>query len=112
MARAANSWRMLISEPGRFSRWKQTMLVLSCPVRGGNAVAEDHEPRRVLGVILDLLGDHARPFSSAARWVPIAASPFERDRATRSTAPAVEFAASTGTRGSRRRSHWRHWPLA
>ena len=58
MLRAANSLRIACRLPGRSSRWKQTMLVLSCPVGAGTPRrGQGHEAGLVVRMVLHVGGD-------------------------------------------------------
>ena len=112
IARAANSCRMRAASPAGSARWKQTIDVLSWPVAAGTPRPTITNRVCVLGMVLDLLGDHVEPVELGGETGADRRQPFRARAATRSARLAVEFAASSGTPGSFALSQRRHWAIA
>ena len=101
--------------PGRLVDWKQTMLVLSWPVGGGMAApwGATSTKRVTLSSWSSMRSACTdRPYSDAARRVPMAATVGSPRSATTRAASAVDEAAPSVAPGRLAASHPRHWATA
>ena len=113
MARAANSWRIDRSEPGRSARWNTTIVVLSWPVGAGTPPRVTATKRVSLPRWSSMSSaSTSSPLTLPARDVPMAADRPSASPATICAASAVELAGTCSTRGSCSRRKPRHWAVA